>query len=265
MDMNASAGNSQAGRQAVADVVSPLAEDGYYSLATQPSAEGLVGPYPEQANAVDHILVGPGGIFVIGVKHWLGKIDAQGDILRLNGTDRSSEVDALQRACRAIERVAGLESHSTTAVLCFTGPAYLVRTRIGSVELVPLDALRRFIRGQRADLTAIQVAAVLRSLEQPPSLATAQAEPPKLNAQPAAESTPLSSSQQAGQFDLQAGQPAPARLPTQSLQQVGQQVSEQVAVSDQHTEATTGLLARLIHADPHPGRRPSTKGRHRRS
>ena len=51
---------------------------------------------------IDHIVVGPGGVFVIDSKNWLGRIDVRDGVLRQNGYRRTEACDGAAQAAAAV-------------------------------------------------------------------------------------------------------------------------------------------------------------------
>ena len=68
---------------------------------------------------IDHILVGPGGIFVIDSKNWSGTITVANGHLRQNGRSREKAVAACADAGLAIAELAGPYADRVYPVLCF--------------------------------------------------------------------------------------------------------------------------------------------------
>jgi hypothetical protein len=75
---------------------------------------------------VDHVLLGPGGIFVIDSKNWSGRISISDGHLRQNGRSREKSVSSAADAALAISELVGPHAAHVHPVLCFTGEAPLV-------------------------------------------------------------------------------------------------------------------------------------------
>ncbi len=72
--------------------------------------------------SIDHIAVGPGGVFVIGSKRWSGRVQLSGDVLRHNGRRREREVLSAREAAGAVwRRLPPLPTAWVTPVLCLAG------------------------------------------------------------------------------------------------------------------------------------------------
>lgn len=69
---------------------------------------------------IDHVVIGPGGIFVIDSKNWSGRITVDGGRLRQNGRSREKEVARCADAGLAVAELAGPFSNRVHPVVCFT-------------------------------------------------------------------------------------------------------------------------------------------------
>ena len=69
---------------------------------------------------VDHVVVGPGGLFVIDSKAWTGDLTVADGVLRQNGYRRERHVLAATDAAMAVaELLPGLDPRTVKPVLCF--------------------------------------------------------------------------------------------------------------------------------------------------
>lgn len=69
---------------------------------------------------VDHVVVGPGGVFVIDSKNWSGRIEVRDGVLRQNGCHREPAVASAAEAAIAVSLLAPrLEPRWAMPVLCF--------------------------------------------------------------------------------------------------------------------------------------------------
>lgn len=69
---------------------------------------------------IDHVVVGPGGVFVIDSKNWTGRIEVRDGVLRQNGYSREPAVASAAEAGIAVSLLAPyLEARLAVPVLCF--------------------------------------------------------------------------------------------------------------------------------------------------
>lgn len=68
---------------------------------------------------IDHVVIGPGGIFVIDSKNWSGDLRVVDHVLRQNGRSREKAVASAADAALAVSELAGPYSHAVRPVLCF--------------------------------------------------------------------------------------------------------------------------------------------------
>ncbi len=68
---------------------------------------------------IDHVVVGPGGIFVIDSKNWSGDVRVGGQVLRQNGRSREKAVASAADAALAVSEIAGPHAHTVRPVICF--------------------------------------------------------------------------------------------------------------------------------------------------
>lgn len=94
------------------------------ALGVLPAAEWTVfhdrrWPGRKLAN-VDHVVVGPPGVFVIDSKNWTGKVEVRDQVLRQNGYKREREVASAAESAIAISLVTpDLSAGLAVPVLCF--------------------------------------------------------------------------------------------------------------------------------------------------
>src|SRR3954453_5632477 len=76
-------------------------------------------PGRAQAN-IDHVVVGPSGVFVLDTKSWVGRVDIRPGQLRQDGKRRSRHVIASAAAAMAIgELLPGTDPKAIRPVICF--------------------------------------------------------------------------------------------------------------------------------------------------
>jgi hypothetical protein len=67
---------------------------------------------------VDHVVVGPGGVFVIDSRHWSGRLDVHADGLRQNGRLRNDATSGATSAAHAVSAMLDLDIDAVHPVLC---------------------------------------------------------------------------------------------------------------------------------------------------
>jgi hypothetical protein len=151
----------QQGEERLAEVLDDLVRLGYVHLPDR--------SLPGTAANIDHLLVGPPGVFVLDAKNWNGELTAADGILRQSGRRRMDEVQAAREAAL---RVAAVLDGATTKVdvrpaLCFVGEAGIgAPTSLDRVKLIDVGdvvgwAIHHAPKLDGADVTA--VAQLLRS------------------------------------------------------------------------------------------------------
>ena len=72
---------------------------------------------------IDHILIGPQGVFVVDSKAWAGYIDARSGVLRQNGHRRTRAVTGAEAAAAAVaELLPGFGPDTVKPVICLVRP-----------------------------------------------------------------------------------------------------------------------------------------------
>ena len=151
------------GELSVARALDQLAADGYARI------DDCRWPGRSQAN-IDHVLVGPAGLFVVDAKNWSGRVEIRDGVLRQNGYRRTREADASAEAARAVAGLLPMGVARVEGVLCLCGEAQPPPTQLPpSASVVSVAQICDWIRRQPALLTPAAVAAVhgelLRRLE----------------------------------------------------------------------------------------------------
>ena len=76
----------------------------------------LAWPGRQRAN-IDHVLIGPSGVFVVDAKNWSGRIEVRDQVLRQNGRQRESAVSSVTTAAIAVQEI--VSPIPCVGVLCF--------------------------------------------------------------------------------------------------------------------------------------------------
>lgn len=102
------------GERATADVLAALPDGEWQTF------HDLGWPGRSRAN-IDHVVVGPPGVFVIDSKNWTGTITVQDGVLRQNRRGREKAIAEAQEAARAVATlIPAVRPEDVHAVLCFT-------------------------------------------------------------------------------------------------------------------------------------------------
>jgi hypothetical protein len=83
----------------------------------------LAWPGRQRAN-LDHVVIGPGGVFVVDAKNWTGHIEVRDQVLVQNGRQRESAVSSVTAAAIAVQEI--VSPVPCTGVLCFVRDEPLV-------------------------------------------------------------------------------------------------------------------------------------------
>ncbi len=102
------------GERATAEALSALPPESWTFL------HDVRWPGRRRAN-IDHVAIGPGGVYVIDSKNWSGRVEIRdGTELRQDGRRRESAVTGAAEAALAITPIiAGVTGHAVVPVLCF--------------------------------------------------------------------------------------------------------------------------------------------------
>ena len=77
----------------------------------------LAWPGRQRAN-LDHVVVGPGGVFVVDAKNWSGRVEVRDQVLRQNGRKREQAVVSAAEAAIALQGIVPPPAYCM-GVLCF--------------------------------------------------------------------------------------------------------------------------------------------------
>ncbi len=103
------------GERQTADALAMLPASGWFVL------HDVRWPGKRFAN-IDHVVIGPPGVFVIDSKAWNGVVEVRNGVLRQSGYSREPAVASAADAAMAVaEQVPGLDPYAVQPVLCFVG------------------------------------------------------------------------------------------------------------------------------------------------
>jgi hypothetical protein len=158
----------------------------------------LVWPGRKHAN-IDHLVIGPTGIFVVDSKHWSGAITIKDEVLRQNGYRREREVAGCDESAIAVGSLVPDVIALCHPVLCFVRDEAM-RDSVRGVAVCSTSTLVATIVNRPVVLDAAQVHHVAARLHaqmaSKPSAAAAHAprQQPQRAAQPARSRRPARAS-----------------------------------------------------------------------
>ena len=159
---------------------------------------------------IDHVVVGPGGIFVIDSKNWSGRVTTHGDVLRQNGYNRERAVAGAAEAALAVAELAGPYASKVHAALCFVGqPA--MRGCLRDVLLCSDDTLVHMLTSRRPVLSAEQVLDAATRLDAQTSAATDVVTTPTFTRTPVPAPAQRSRSRSTARTSRESRAPSPSR------------------------------------------------------
>ena len=123
-------------------------------------------PTTRRAN-LDHLAVGPGGVFVIDTKSWRGRLSIVGGSLYQDQACRDDAVEKARDQALAVESVLveiGLAPLEVVPVICLIGEEDLDGL-LGRVHVVSLGTLPRMVLARGERLSSEQCAAVVERLD----------------------------------------------------------------------------------------------------
>ncbi len=127
---------------------------------------------PGSAANVDHVVVGPTGVFTIETKSYTGRlaIRGRGSQLWVNGRDRSSVLDQARRHAHVVEALLAGTGIDTPVhpVVCFvdTSLPMFSPNQVGGVAIcTPNNLAKRIRKLPRPALPADEVEAILKTLD----------------------------------------------------------------------------------------------------
>lgn len=107
--------------------------------------------------AVDHLVVGPSGVFVVDRQMWTGQISASSDTIYVDGRRRTGATDSVVRASAAVEQALSHELKSlgthVSAVIAVDGATNRgFEGSIGKVALTTFRSVAKVIRSGQPTL-----------------------------------------------------------------------------------------------------------------
>lgn len=130
------------GEVKVNTLLGQLAGDGYHVLADR--------RFPDSNGNLDHIAIGPAGVFVVDAKAWKGEITISGNVLRQNGRSRARHLEGVREQAAELGDLLsdnGVEPRPhVRPVMCFVDSGLEAQQYADRVHLVPSGDLVSFVR-----------------------------------------------------------------------------------------------------------------------
>jgi hypothetical protein len=168
-----------AGEQRLREAVAPLAEAGWSALHNRLRPHG---------GNIDHILIGPSGVYVLDAKAWTGPVTFAGAVIRSNGRNRSSSLEALADQAAEVRDVLRKSGYAgeVAAGLVLTGadPGPSEATRVGHVTVCGITGLVDSLTKRPRNLTPTEVTNLSKRIGQAFPLADAPTAAPPVTVLP---------------------------------------------------------------------------------
>lgn len=102
---------------------------------------------------LDHVLVGPGGVIVLGAKSWTGKVEVTDGVLRQNGYARHPAIEvALGQAAAVAALLPASRRRFVRSLICMAGQPGLSGTTASGIEVHGIDNVVAAVAGMPAVL-----------------------------------------------------------------------------------------------------------------
>ena len=146
------------GERRVAETLDTLGQYGWLAL------HDVHWPGRPLAN-LDHVAIGPGGVFIIDAKNWTGDVTLTDGVLRQNGYRRDRELEAVADATAAVTALVSPQHRSAlTGMICLASQDQAVTWTTPGVRVVGRLQLASHLVGLPAKLSPYDVADLGRFL-----------------------------------------------------------------------------------------------------
>lgn len=97
---------------------------------------------------LDHVLVGPGGVLVIGAKSWTGRVEVTDGVLRHNGYAQHPAIElALGQAAAVAALLPASRRRFVRSLVCIAGQAGMSGTTDSGIEVHGIDSVVAAVAG----------------------------------------------------------------------------------------------------------------------
>ncbi len=123
---------------------------------------------------IDHLVIGPAGVFVVETKFWSGRVHCRDDLLLVDGMEPTrSPVDQVNVEVKALSAWLTKKMSdvpNVTPIVCFAGNTFERSSgdavcRISGVDICNVDALNDLILAGGANLTSVEVERFVKLME----------------------------------------------------------------------------------------------------
>ena len=156
-----SAAAGDAGERLLRETVAPLAEAGWSALHNRLRPHG---------GNIDHILIGPSGVYVLDAKAWTGPVTIVGSLIRSNGRNQASSLEAVAKQAAEVRDVLRASGYlgEVAAGLVLTGadPGPSEPTRVGTVTVCGVTGLVDSLAKRPPSLTPAEVTNMAKRIGQ---------------------------------------------------------------------------------------------------
>lgn len=111
-------------------------------------------PIGERGSDIDHLVIGPAGVFTVNTKRHPGRVWVGGRVLMVNG-QRTNHVRNAEHEARRVERILGVPVHGIIALVAVR--RLTIKQRPEAVSVVTSKALVRWLNGRPRTLPATEV------------------------------------------------------------------------------------------------------------
>jgi hypothetical protein len=131
---------------------------------------------------IDHVLVGPSGVYVLDSKAWTGPVTFDGPVIRSNGRNQSSSLEAITEQAAEVREALRASDYAgeVAAGLVLTGadPGPAEPIRVGAVVVCGISGLVDSLAKRSILLTASEVKDLTKRIARAFPLADAPTAPP---------------------------------------------------------------------------------------
>jgi hypothetical protein len=142
------------GERAVCSQLSKLATSGFHHLDDRRWRED-----PGNKVNLDHLVVGPAGVFVVDAKNWAGRVEVRGTNLLQNGRHCDDRLIALAWLTNRVEEIllAAGYAHRPHPVVCFAASQPALPPALGRAVLTDVDRVAALLAARPVVLTPAEI------------------------------------------------------------------------------------------------------------